>query len=110
VIPVLRWSTAAPSGEVSFPGSNLLSDQERIWTFPARLVNRQEWIPATAIVGTTAALWAFDPTEASYFRRTSTFNGFNNIFTGKQFHCGLFQAVQILLDKQNVDSGLTRDD
>src|SRR6516164_5228650 len=53
---------------------NLLSDQERIWTFPARLVNRQDWVPAASIVGTTAALWALDPTEASYFRRTSTFN------------------------------------
>ena len=61
---------------------NLLNDQERIWSFPARLVNGQNWIPATAVVGTTAALWAFDPTEAAYFRRTPTFHGFNNIFTG----------------------------
>src|SRR6516164_5841501 len=43
---------------------NLLSDQERIWTFPARLVNRQDWIPAAAVIGTTAALWTLDPTEA----------------------------------------------
>jgi len=71
---------------------NLLSDQERIWTFPARLVNGQNWIPTTAIVGTTAALWTFDPTEASYFRRTSTFNGFNNIFTGNATAIGTITA------------------
>jgi membrane-associated phospholipid phosphatase len=71
---------------------NLLSDQERIWTFPARLVNRQDWIPATAIVGTTAALWTLDPTEASYFRRTSTFNGFNNIFSGNATTIGVITA------------------
>ena len=71
---------------------NLLSDQERIWTFPARLVHGQDWIPATAIVGTTAALWAFDPTEASYFRRSSTFNGFNNIFTGNATSIGTIIA------------------
>jgi membrane-associated phospholipid phosphatase len=71
---------------------NLLSDQERIWTFPARLVNGQNWIPSTAIAGTTAALWAFDPTEASYFRRTSTFNGFNNIFTGNATSIGTIIA------------------
>jgi len=71
---------------------NLLSDQERIWTFPAKLVNRKNWTPAAAIVGTTAALWAFDPTEASYFRRTSTFNGFNNIFTGNATTIGAIMA------------------
>ena len=71
---------------------NLLSDQERIWTFPTRLVNRQDWIPATAIVGTTAALWTLDPTEASYFRRTSTFNGFNNIFSGNATTIGAITA------------------
>jgi hypothetical protein len=37
------------------------------------------WIPATAVVRTTAVLCPFDPTEASYFHRTSKFNGFNNI-------------------------------
>jgi membrane-associated phospholipid phosphatase len=71
---------------------NLLSDQKRIWTFPARLVNRQDWIPATAVVGTTAGLWAFDPTEASYFRRSSTFNGFNKIFTGNATSIGMITA------------------
>ena len=60
---------------------NLLSDQGRIWSFPARLVQGQSWIPTAAVLGTTAGLVALDPTEAAYFRRTSSFQGFNNIFT-----------------------------
>jgi membrane-associated phospholipid phosphatase len=68
---------------------NLLSDQARIWTFPARLVNGQNWIPAAAIVGTTAGLWAFDPAEASYFRHTSTFSQFNNVFSGNATSMGI---------------------
>jgi len=35
-----------------------------------------------AVLGTTAGLLALDPTEAAYFHRSSTFRGFNNIFTG----------------------------
>ena len=61
---------------------NLVSDQERIWSFPTRLVQGQNLIPTAAVLGTTAGLLAFDPTEAAYFRRTSTFQGFNNTFTG----------------------------
>jgi membrane-associated phospholipid phosphatase len=60
---------------------NLISDQGRIWSFPARLVQGQSWIPTAAVLGTTAGLVALDPTEAAYFRRTSSFQGFNNIFT-----------------------------
>src|ERR1700686_5755080 len=33
---------------------NLISDQERIWTFPARLVQGQNWVSTTAVLGTTA--------------------------------------------------------
>jgi membrane-associated phospholipid phosphatase len=39
-------------------------------------------ILTAVVLGTTAGLLAFDPTEAAYFRRTSTFQGFNNTFTG----------------------------
>jgi membrane-associated phospholipid phosphatase len=60
---------------------NLISDQERIWSYPARLVQGQNWIPTAAVLGTTAGLLALDPTDAAYFRRTTTFQGFNNIFT-----------------------------
>lgn len=71
---------------------NILSDQERMWSFPARLVQGQSWIPTVAILGTTAGLLALDPTEASYFRRTSSYHGFNNIFTGNATVIGTIAA------------------
>jgi membrane-associated phospholipid phosphatase len=61
---------------------NIVSDQGRIWSFPARLGQGQNWIPTAAVLAITAGLLALDPTEAAYFHRTSTFHGFNNIFTG----------------------------
>ncbi len=71
---------------------NIVSDQERIWTFPARLMQGQNWIPTAAILGTTAGLIALDPTEATYFRHTSAFQGFNNIFTGNATVVGTIVA------------------
>jgi membrane-associated phospholipid phosphatase len=71
---------------------NIVSDQERIWTFPARLVQGHDWIPTAAILGTTAALIALDPTEGAYFRRTSTFHGLNNIFTSNAMVIGTIAA------------------
>jgi membrane-associated phospholipid phosphatase len=71
---------------------NIVNDQERIWTFPARLMQGQNWIPTAAVLGTTAGLFALDPTEGAYFRRTSTFHGFNNIFTGNATVVGTIVA------------------
>jgi membrane-associated phospholipid phosphatase len=71
---------------------NLISDQQCIWTFPARLAQGQNWIPTTAVLGTTAGLLALDPTEAAYFHRSSTFQGFNNIFTGNATAVGTILA------------------
>jgi len=71
---------------------NLISDQERIWSFPGKLVQGQNWIPTAAVLGTTAGLIALDPTEAAYFRRTSTFQSFNNIFTGNATTIGIVAA------------------
>jgi membrane-associated phospholipid phosphatase len=89
--PVPQPSVERPvSWKLLFP--NVVRDQERIWSFPARLVQGQSWIPTAAILGTTAGLVALDPTEASYFRRTSTFHGFNNIFTGNATVVGTIAA------------------
>ena len=71
---------------------NLLSDQERIWTFPARLVKGQNWVPAAATLGATAGFIAFDPTEAAYFHQTTTFHGFNNILSGNATAIGTLMA------------------
>ena len=79
----VSWKTLLP---------NILNDQARMWTFPARLVRGQNWIPTTAVAGTTAGLVALDRTEAAYFRRTSTFQGWNNIFTGNATAIGTLAA------------------
>jgi len=60
---------------------NILDDQERIWSFPVRLAQGQSLIPTAAVLGGTAALITFDPAVSSYFHGSSTFNGFNRIFT-----------------------------
>lgn len=71
---------------------NLISDQERIWSFPARLMQGQGWIPTVAVLGATAGLIVADPSEAAYFRRTPSFHGFDNIFTGNATLTGIMAA------------------
>ena len=71
---------------------NMISDQEHIWTFPARLVQGKDWIPASFVLGSTAGLVALDPTTAAWFRNTTAFHGFNNIFTGNATAAGTFIA------------------
>jgi hypothetical protein len=71
---------------------NIVRDQERIWSFPARLVQGQSWIPTVAVLGTTAGLVALDPTEAGFFRRTPSFQGFNKVFTGNATVVGTLMA------------------
>lgn len=71
---------------------NILKDQERIWTFPARLAQGQDWLATTAVLGTTAGLLALDPVEGSYFRQSSTFKGFNGIFSSNATILGAIAA------------------
>jgi hypothetical protein len=61
---------------------NIVDDQSKIWLFPAKLNKKRNWIPIAVILGTTAALIALDSHDAPYFRSTSTFAGFNGVFTG----------------------------
>jgi membrane-associated phospholipid phosphatase len=75
---------------------NTIHDQKRIWTFPVRVAQGKNWIPTTAVLGTTAALMAIDPRAASYFRGTSTFHGLNHISTGKATAIGTI-AVPVSL-------------
>lgn len=67
---------------------NVIADQKHIWSFPARLVQGQNWTPTTAVLGATAGLTLLDPREAGYFRGTQTFHGFKNIFTGNAMAIG----------------------
>jgi membrane-associated phospholipid phosphatase len=60
----------------------LVADQKQIWSFPARLMHGQDWIPTAAVLGATAGLVLADPIEGGYFRHTTAFRGFNNILNG----------------------------
>jgi membrane-associated phospholipid phosphatase len=61
---------------------NLLQDQKDIWLFPVRLTKGHQWLPTLAVTGVTAALIVADPHDTGYFRRTSSFHTFNNVFSG----------------------------
>jgi membrane-associated phospholipid phosphatase len=62
---------------------NFLSDQKDLWLFPVDLGHGRHWLPTVAVVGVTAGLLAADPHDVSYFRRTTTFHGFNQAFSGR---------------------------
>lgn len=83
-----------PDRQVSLKslGPNLLNDQGRIYSFPRQLARGRYWIPAAAVAGVTAALIAVDRHEASYFRNTSAFKGFNQILTGNATVIGTIAA------------------
>jgi membrane-associated phospholipid phosphatase len=76
---------------------NILEDQQQIWTFPVRLFQGNEILPTIGFVGITAGLAAgVDPTEGSYFRNTTLFQGFNNVFTGNATTYGMIAAPTLL--------------
>jgi membrane-associated phospholipid phosphatase len=68
---------------------NVIADQKQIWSFPARLVQGQNWAPTGAVLGTTAGFFLVDPIEAGYFRRTTTFHEFRNVFNGNATAIGM---------------------
>ena len=68
---------------------NVMSDQKQVWTFPLRLAQGKNWIPTTAVVGTTAGLMFLDHSESKYFRTTTSFNGFKNIVTSNATAIGI---------------------
>jgi membrane-associated phospholipid phosphatase len=70
----VSWKTIVP---------NLASDQKRIWLFPVGLATGRHWKPALAVVAVTAGLIALDPTDTPYFRRTTTFQGFNKVASSR---------------------------
>lgn len=87
-------SPAEPGRSVSWTKlvPNILSDQKQIWTFPVQLAHGKHWIPVAAIVGASAGLVALDPVTAPYFRRNSSFDGFNHAFSGNATSIGIIMA------------------
>lgn len=84
---------------------NILSDQERIWTFPARLAHGEDLLPTIGVLATTAGLLALDGEEGSYFRSTTTFHSFNNVVTSNATIVGTIVAPVAL-----YAAGLVRKD
>jgi membrane-associated phospholipid phosphatase len=62
---------------------NFLQDQKEIWLFPTQLAKGRHWLPTVGVVGVTAILIAADPHDTPYFRRTGSFEGFNDAFSGR---------------------------
>lgn len=62
---------------------NFLEDQKEIWLFPGQLAKGRHWLPVLGVTGATAILIAADPHDTPYFRRTETFEGFNDVFSGR---------------------------
>jgi len=85
---------------------NFISDQKDLWFFPGQLAQGRHWLPTVAVVGTTAGLLAADPHDVSYFRRTSSFHGFNHAFSGKvtALEIGIVPASFYLLGLARKDS------
>ncbi len=71
---------------------NILSDQKNIWLFPTKVTKDHNWIPTLSVTGATAGLVFLDPTEARYFHNTSSFNGFNQVFTSSATGWGTVAA------------------
>ncbi len=91
-------STASTSG-VDRPVSwtkivpNILEDQKQIyWKFPGQLAHGKHWVPVAGVLAATAALIAADQFDTPYFRRTSTYHGFNSAFSGTNASLGILIA------------------
>src|SRR3981189_2637416 len=48
-----------------------------------QLAKGQHWLAVVGVVGATAILIAADPHDTPYFRRTRSFEGFNDAFSGR---------------------------
>jgi membrane-associated phospholipid phosphatase len=68
---------------------NIAIDQKNIWTFPVRLVRGKHLVPTLSVLAVTGALIAADPHDSSYFRRTTSFSGFNSAFNGTATAIGM---------------------
>ncbi len=86
--------------------SNFLHDQKDLWLFPAKLAQGRHWLPTAAIVGITGGLIAADKHDAPYFRRTSSFQGFNRAMNGKAtaLETGLVPVAFYLVGLARKDS------
>jgi membrane-associated phospholipid phosphatase len=110
--PASTTGTAGTPREATWhklPG-NFLKDQKDMWLFPVKLGKGHYWLPTAFVVGGTAALIATDPQTMPHFRDTTTFHGFNRVFTST-VSGGIIAAVPAtfyvasLIRKNSYDQG-----
>ena len=91
--PMDFWGAAALGEDqtVSWKliAAKLARDQKNIWLFPTSVVKGEHWKPALGFVAATAGLVALDPSVAPYFRSTTSFHGFNQVFSGGNTGIGM---------------------
>ncbi len=90
---VQTGSKAAADRDVSLRRlpANLLADQKDIWLFPLELGKGKHWIPTLSTVGASAVFVATDAHTAPYFHTTSSFSGYNRVFS--ETNTGAFMAA-----------------
>jgi hypothetical protein len=72
---------------------NVARDQKDIWLFPISLAKGQHTNPALATAVITAGLVGMvDVPSGKYFQRTTSFKGFNKVFSGKNTSNLMFLA------------------
>ncbi len=93
-VPDVKPASAPADRDVSWRKlvPNILSDQKRIWLFPLKLGQAPYAIPTAAVVGTDVGLVALDPYTAPHFRRTTSFDGFNRVFSSGNTNNGMIAA------------------
>lgn len=72
-------------------------EQKRIWTFPSKLLEPKVAITTAAVVAATAALIVTDSASSGYFRATTSFNGFNRVFSSNITGYGTLAAPAAFL-------------
>jgi membrane-associated phospholipid phosphatase len=90
---------------------NIVEDQKVIWSFPRKLAERRNFIPAAAfLVAGTALVVGADPPVARYFRNTNAFNGFNRTLPGTATSVAILAAPLALYSAGLIrkDSKMTR--
>jgi membrane-associated phospholipid phosphatase len=95
------------ASDVSFKNlpTHILRDQKELWLFPVSLAHKKHWVPTIAVIGVTGALIVMDKHEMPFFRRTSSFEGFSDVFSGTSTG-----AVEIGVPAAFMAVGLLRHD
>ncbi len=90
---------------------NIVEDQKAIWTFPRKLAERRNLVPAAAFIAVgTALVLGADPPAAHFFRNTTAFNGLNRALPSTATSGAILVAPLVLYGAGFIrkDSKMTR--